>query len=474
MIAQPMRALCLVALLVCCLMGATSAQVEVTPADVRLALEALKEAPADERTQKRQALVELGELAIDPLVEAVGGYQTGADANYVGQCMIALGELKAESATDTLIDVLDSNDLQLVYLGSAALGSIWRGKGSQEEAKKVNAALFGVFYSDVPPLTLFGPGLALAKINGMPIQRPDSKTPAALYDEISAWLEAHPDALPPADQRPWQLNLYTARRTQDAAERQAALEAFGQTRSLQAVEPILAVLADEESAPDAVRQELGAVLGDLTGVPFPLAEGDADVTVAEQVYDWRWWGWLDKLRQQTDERYVSYAWRQLEKALRDYAGSPDEESAALVQYYRAALLSQLPDRSALPGSASDKARELLAGPLDIKKRIAEALNQLEGGIPDFDKQTQLRNVAEETEKKFGQEIGALFLGRLAALARDEVNLNIAKQYGAVLSGISGIPCDLGYSALEKRQENLDEWQQEVLERGGVPLELPAE
>jgi hypothetical protein len=65
----------------------------------------------------------------------------------------------------------------------------------------------------------------------------------------------------------------------------------------------------------------------------------------------------------------------------------------------------------------------------------------------------------------------MFLGRIAAKAREEANLNIARQMGTVLSKISGIPCDLGYSDIARRREQLAKWRS-ALERAGISIEVP--
>jgi hypothetical protein len=452
--------------------GQARAQVTVTPADVRNALEELREAPAYERSDKRQDVVKMGELAVDPLIEVVQAHREAGDANFVGQAIIALGELKAERATDPLTDVLGSTNLQLVYLAAAALGEVWEGKGGQEEAREANAALMGALLADAPPVAAYGPALALVKINGIPVQRPESQEADALAQEIAAWFSANTAALPPAQERPWLVNVYMIFSTQEVAERRAAIEALRQERSLAPVATIASALADEQSVAGALRGELGTLLGELTGVPFPPEGLPTDASAAEQVYAWKW-DWLDELRRNSDEKHVRYAWQQLERTLRSYSNSPSEEAAEEVKYYRAALISQLPNLDALPRTASSGVRELLKAPLSIKSKMADAVEQLEREPGDFEKLTQLEIVLEEADREFGKEVGLLFLGRLYALAYEEVNLNIAKQYGAALTKISTIPCDMSAVSLDGRRERLDRWRDEVTD-AGIVLEVPAE
>ncbi|MHC4789143.1 MAG: hypothetical protein ACYS8K_08095, partial [Planctomycetota bacterium] len=163
---KPARLALIVAL--CLLSRVALGQGTASPEEVRAALNALRAAPSDEVVQKRAAVVQMGELAIEPLVEAVQQRQGIADDIFVGQCIIALGELKAREATQALIDALESNDLQIAYLAASALGTIWEGKGATDEgARQVNGALLALMHSDVPPATFYGPGLALIKVNSI-------------------------------------------------------------------------------------------------------------------------------------------------------------------------------------------------------------------------------------------------------------------------------------------------------------------
>jgi hypothetical protein len=461
---------CLVLVAFCVLTASVLAQ-EGAPTDTaQAALEALKSAPSQDRPAKRAALVALGSAAVDPLVAVVTKHREASDTNCIGHCLIALGELKAEEATSALMDVLQSHYMQFAYEAASALGSIWQGKGSSgEQAKLVNAALLGMLHSDVPDAALYGPGLALVKINDIPIQRPEGKTEQELAQAVDDWFAQNPDALPSPDKRPWQLNLLTVLNSDDYGVRQVALDALRQSGQLGPVEPMLSVLAEEGSATEAAREELAGLLGELTGIPFPPPSENPE---ADPVVAWRWL-WFAALSKETDERHVAYAWGQLEASLRGYFEDPNDDAAGPVKFFRAVLIYQLADPSAIPAGATPRARDLLSKPLGIKKRLADAVAVLESKPGGFEKATQLDIIQTEIGRsKAAREVGLLFLSRLSGLAREEADAQAAKQMGAILSKLSGIPCDLERSTLEKRREVLDKWE-ETVRRTGVSLEAPA-
>jgi hypothetical protein len=459
-------------LLLCVATPVALGQAAAPPGDAAAALTALKQAAEYERGAKRAAVVASGNEAVAPLIAAVEELPATADTSYVGNCIIALGELKAQEATDALITALDSGKMQIVYWAAMALANIWEGKGAtNEQARPVNAALLGAVCSDVPPIDTLGPALALVKINGMPIVRPESLEPEKLADQVGEWFNANPAALPPADQRPWPVNLYVVLTSADEAARQGALQALRQSGDLGPIEQILGVLSVEGSADESVRSSLTQLLNDLTGVPFPPAGADAAAAPAGLVVAWKW-QWFAKLSRQTDKKYVLYSWRQLEDSLRFYAESPSDDTAGSVRFYRLALLYQLGDPSAIPVGGSTQAKNLLTKPLTTKRRIADALAVLEGTPSSFDKSTQLGIIEDETNGKAGKEVCVLFLGRLARLAANEANLNFAQQLGRILSQVSAIPCDLERSTIERRRDMLTEWENRVRE-AGFTLEEPA-
>lgn len=448
-------------LVLCFLARAAFAQEAVTADDVQRALDELERASRHERTEKMTSLVEIGQVAVSPLIAVVEGHQDAEDANYTGHCILALGELKARESTDALIDVLDSASLSLAYWSAMALGEIWEDQtGADAQVKRVNAALLALLYSDLPPVMTYGPGLALISINRIPVVRPTSKTSEQLLAEIDRWLAANADSLPPAEEQPWQLNLRTALTTQDAATQQDAIQALRQKRELGPVKPILDVMAGERSVPASVRDELAKLLGELTGVTFPPELAEDAPTPAAQVEAWRVL-WFKELRQRSEPKYINYCWSELENALRRYATGPSEVAANKIKYFRAALIYQLPDPEAIPASATPNAKTLLSAPLEIKKKIGDAVAALESGLPPYERASQLSVIEEQLEVKYGQDVGGLFPETLARLAYDEDNLRVAAQIGKVLTKISGVPCNLDHPQREARLARLDEWTKTV-------------
>jgi len=338
MTSQPKAALvaaCLVSAFLCSTILAQTAETTKSPREL---LEDMRKAPSYERPEVRQALVAAdGEAASLLVAELEKGDQT-ADANFIANCIIALGDLKAQQATDALLAALESPNMQIAYLAAKALGNIWEGQGSADPTvKRVNAALLALLYSDIPPVGVYGPGLALVRINNIAVRRPENLTPEELVSNIETWANGNSDALPPVDQQPWQLNLHTVLTTRDAAVRQAAFQALRQKRALEAIEPALEALAGNADAD--VRNALGSLLTELTGVPFP-PQGQSASDPAEEVAQWREL-WLNELKQRTEQRFIDLAWSELDKKLRLYYDSPSDEAAKAVRDYRNVLIFQL-------------------------------------------------------------------------------------------------------------------------------------
>lgn len=462
-------ALCL---LLCFLMRTSVGQEEPVPADVGAALDELRAAAGHERPEKRNALVAMGDSAVDGLIGEVSKFRQTADANFIAHCILALGELKAERATDTLVDALSSVNLEIAYAACSALGTIWEGRGGSDEAtQRVNVALLALLHSDVPPATLYGPSLALIKVNNIPSKRPTGKTPEDLKAEVVTWISGNV-SLPPATEQPWPLNLHTLVTGDDESSRQEAAQALRQKRLLEPVEGILAALARAQELPGSAGDLLAQLLGELTGIPYPPEGADSGLDDSQLVRYWRSL-WFEKLREQTEARYVKYAWGELENSLRQYEAAPSQEGADRVKFFRMVLIYQLPDRRALPQSASGKARNLLAEALSVKKNLDDAVGAIEQQPGSWDKLTQLSTIGENVADTTGQEIGILFLGRLAQLAWNEIDQNVARRMGRVLTKISGIPIDLDRTKLETRHRNLRTWAQAVRAMG-LPLEFSPE
>ena len=460
--------LLLILMLLPALHHATLAQVDTVTGDVQAALDQIRQAPPYERSQLRADLVKLGAEAVGPLAAEVRKHRQSEEVNYIGHCILALQELKAPAATDALVDVLDSTNLQLLYQASAALGQIWQGKGGADPAAlKVNAALLAALNSEISLVALYGPALALVEINGIPIERPQSVEPADLKEQVSAWFAQNADRLPPIEQLPWQVNLRTVLTTQDASVRQAAVQALIRKRELGPVEPILDALAQQESAPAAAGDDLANVLGQLTGLAFPPT-GTQQSAKAEQVAQWRKL-WYAALQKETDQRHRDYAWKQLEIKLRRYLQKPGESTIQPLKEFRAVLLHQLPDPDAIPPGASPKAKELLGEPLQIKATMTKSMEVLEGRPNPAQKASELNTVLQALRKPQGAELGRQFLGRLLRLARLETNVTVASQFGLALWQISDIPCELGLNSPAERTAALNEWSA-TAKKLGLPLE----
>lgn len=442
------------------------AQTDAAPTSVQAAMDRLREAPDYERPGRAEDVVEFGDEAIPLLLAEVRDISDAADANLVMNCVIALGELKAEQATDSLIAALNSTRMDVAYLAAKALDAIWDGKGVTDPAavRSVNAALLAVLYSDCPPELAYGPGVALVNINKIGIQRPENLPADQLIGQIETWANAHAEALPDADQQPWQINLRTAMTSRDAATRSAALDALRRKRALQMIEPALEGLVAGLSSD--VRSDLVRLIGELAGVPYPpsgVTSGDPQ----EEVDAWRA-AWLAKLSQQTEQRYLDAAWHELERAHQRYLRDPNEGTAVGVELYRDVVLCQLASPDQIPAGASPKAKALLEPALKSKSIMSRAVQVLEGTPQDYEKATQLSAIADEARKEQVKAVAQQFLGRLAALARKEMNDTIAAQMGSVLGLISGIPCDLDTTQPADRAGRIDEWLT-VVRMVGLPV-----
>jgi hypothetical protein len=455
-----------------CLMGTVALGQEAAPAGVTNALRRLKSAPAHERASAREAVVELGAPAVDGLVAEVEQRERIADENYVGHCILALGALEAEDATDVLLDVLASNDLLLVFNASTALADIWEGKGTAQEVPKVNAALLSVLLREVPAATFYGPALALIRINAIEVSRPRGMEPQELRTNVLDWADQNPDALPPIAERPWRLNVHYLSNANDPQLARQIIEGLREQGRLDPVSSIVSLLASDGVSQE-VRPDLEDLLGELTGVPFPPEGVEETAPAAQKAAAWQW-QWLAKLQNQDEQRYVDYAWARLEESLRSYSSGPSEEGADEVKFYRSAVLHQLSGPGDVPAGASRKAGELLRKPLELKKRVATAVEFLEREPPptDFEKSARMNAIAEAVGTPQGREVGLMFLDRLAKLAYRETNVNVAQRMGRVLSQVSGVPCDLESISRPRRRENLQKWAQTVAQRG-IAIELPA-
>ncbi len=449
-------AACLVFALLC---SPVLAQVEEGPQTAQAALTQMREAADYDMPEARNTLVDdFGQDAVPLLVGAIPNIDPSESPAYLLNCIVALGELKAKEGTDVLLQQLKSSNMEVAYLAAEALGKIWEGQTSANDTvRRVNAELLALLYSDLPSVAAYGPGIALASINSIPVQRPENLQPPALIAEVDKWANANADRMPPTDQQPWQLNLRALLTTTDAATRQAAQQALLQKRALEAIDPAMDALAEGVSSD--VQQAVVSVITQLSGVGFPPSAA-SNAPVDEQVAAWRE-EWINNLKRQTQQRYIDLAWSQLERALRLYMDSPSEESAKPVKDYRSVLVYQLGGADAIPADASPKARSLLEPALEAKKQIADAMAVLQGSPPAYEKQIQLRVIIDQASTEVGKEAGKQFLGDLVALARNEENEQVARQIGTALGLISTVPCSLSATTLDDRRQQLNDWVQSV-------------
>lgn len=440
----------------------------------------IKEAANFERGDQRQRLVEAieqaegdtaGQMLQEVIAEVQNRHQTD-DANFVGHCIIALGEAGTRAATDTLLDALQDQNLQTAYQAAVALGRIWEGdRLTSPEAVQVNVALLARFYSPLPDLFIYGPGVAICRINNiMDVERVGQRTPQQLRSDVDAWLVNNTAGLPSTNNWPWQLLLRRAIVTDDAAERQTAVQSLLEKRALGPVGPILDVLAREE-APEQLRSSLADLLGQVTGVPYPPA-GQSENSAQQAVARWRQM-WFERLKTQTDEKYIDYAWTELENALRRYEQQPSDEAAQRVTNLRSVVVYQLPGPGAIPQQASPEARELMTEPLRSKRTIATALEVLEDGeSTDFAKANALEDIEREVARDHGPVVGEQFLQPLARVAATETNTMFTSRLGNILWAVSGVPLQLDAPSAETRANRLREWARTLEAREGISLQLP--
>ncbi len=459
---------------------ATTLGQEVNPfegIDKKDPLAALEEAPDHERGAKRQDLIEAVKTAPDEvasnlvqqLIARVENRRELEDKNLVGQCILALGSLRENEATDVLLDALEARNMQIAYQAAIALGQIWEGKGlGDAQAREVTVELLTVLYSPLPPLTAYGPGLALCRINGIQdVDTADGLPPGQLLSTIDQWVLANRDRLPAAGNAPWQLLLRTVLASQNQAARQEALQALLQQRSLGPVDPILDAL-QEGSVPQNLQNSLTDLLSRVTGVSYPPAGLQED---QDPVAAWRK-QWYARLKTDTGEKYTRYAWNALERTLTDYLAEPTEAKAEQIKELRSVILYQLPGADTIPDDASPTALSLLEEPLKSKRIVASAVGALQDPqSSEFQKDQNLTAIEQETSKPHGQEVGEQFLEPLARLAYEEGNFRFAERLGNILWTISGIPLQLDDRDQQVRRQRLQAWRDALRKKHGIALDF---
>jgi hypothetical protein len=440
-------------------------------------LMALKNAANYERAEKRAALVQAirdasGQASaqmLQSVIAEVKARNQADDINFVGQCILALGELEAEEATEVLLGALSDPDQQIAYQATVALRRTWEDRDMADQAaRQVSVALLAASYSDLPGPALLGRRLAFARVNNVTGERaPAGFTAAELRSAIDRWLLANIDGLPGVGNLPWQVVLRLALVSQDQAVRAEAIQALRQRRELGPVGLILEVLADS-GTPEEVRSGLSALLGELTGIPFPPQEEASDSPVAA----WRKL-WMEELKSRTDAKHTSYAWRELERNLLHYLSEPGDAAAERLADVRAAVIAQLPGPGAIPAVTSAQARDLMVPVLESKEAITAALAVLsDPDAADYDKAEQLGNIEEEIATPHGREVGMQLIEPLAQAAARETNPMFATRLGNVLWYISEIPLELTSDSPEQRREKLTEWAQVLERKRRLSIQLP--
>ncbi len=439
----------------------------------------MRKASDSERGARRKELVaaiqeaspEAASRMLEDLVKAVENRHETQDANFVLNCILALGELKTRDATNVLLAATQEPDIQIAYAAATALGKMWEGAPSgSERLPQINEVLLARSYAQVPGLLAYGCKLAFARINGLGSARaPQSFPPERLAELVDQWVLQKPDALPAPANQPWEILLRRAVITEDPSVREEVLQALLQKRDLGPVEAILGLL-DDQAVSEDLRDELADLLGELTGVPFP-PQTPEDNSAQRLAAVWRD-QWYSELKSRREEKYADYAWAEMERTLARYVYSPSEELSERLQSLRRVLISQLSGPEETPATASSRARALMTPVLKSKKIVAEALGTIQSEeATDYDKARQLERLQEEISKPHGRAVGLELLQPLAQAAADSTNLMFATRLGNVLWYVSEIPLELEHPSEETRREKLSQWAERIRQQKGISLEL---
>jgi len=419
--------------------------------EVQTALQELRDTPSYERAEKRRDLVQLDQQAVQPLMQEVSDYKQIQDSNYITNCIIALGELGDTAATDVLLKALESQNKQIVYQAAVTLGDVWEGKqNTGEQIKNVNAQLLGLFYRNYPDMEALGAAIGLVKINGLNFRPQDMAVSDALRANIEQWWKANNRVLPPVNAQPWPLLLQRVIAGQGDTARQTLIS----RKPLAAIENLTKHLARPEGEISQSQwQDLGGILTQITGVPFPPNGGQG--SRQDLIKKWKQ-NWYLALRQRTDQKHITYAWTKLEEKVRQIKMNPSENLTAQIQTYRDILLTQMRGPDDIPADASDEVVRLLETPLEKKEQIAAAMSELDQSTPDYEKIEKLHRIQDAVGEREGREVAGQFLGDITELARAEQNRDVLTLLSNIMSRISGIPCDLGSEGVDRSQA-ISEW-----------------
>ena len=489
--------LCVLAMATLCLglaaaaRGANGAGDATETSAVPKLLDDLKRTEPYERSSKLDRIlkqVEKDPELIPTLMKDVAAHRSEPDISYTALCIMALGQLEATAATYVLTDVLESRSALCRYAAAVALGDIWQeADESSTDLPRVNAALMAAMcaarYAG-EPAGLYGPGLALGRINGIgedPSKRVSAVeasgalqklSPGDLRKVISLWAARHPQLLPELEDQPWELQLDQVVISRTSAQGRKAKGLLVRNKPLGAVETVTSYLRrDEEEVPEELWRELGAVLTGITGVAFP----GENPTAARNVQVDLWLEqWTDGLKGHKEEPYRRYAFRAFEKLIQELRTYPGPQTAEYVELFKNALLFMLDSPADIPVDASRGAKSLLEVPLSLKRDFQEEIAALNEADTFPAKQQHIAAMKEALDEPVSllvgtqwvldreamalkKEVANQFVGALAAFARKERNVEVLKPLSRLMASISGVPCRLTQSTDEDRNRAIDKW-----------------
>lgn len=414
--------------------------------------ELMNTAPVN-RASARQAVEELGNQAVQPLIEEVQGYQPGGDTNYVANCILALGNLGDTAATNALLEALQYEDQQVAYQAARALGKIYSQQDGGGRTREVNGALAAMVFRHHPRPLALGAAIALAQINGIVENPTRRELEGDLYPAVTDWMGANPDQLPPLEDQSWPLLLHTFTQGQQSGRRSQAREVLAGNKPLPAVEVIVEILRGKRTdIPDDRWTELAGLLEDITGVSFP-----SDGSREERLTQWRQ-QWRRNLKTRTGEDFRNYCWRMLEEKITAVKQNPTQETKEAANTYKEILLNQMESPEQIPDWASETASDLLRRPIELKQRVESALNNVNPDTPAYRKIAELTNVRAVAREDEGPPVVRMFAGQLIELARQEENEDVQAMLSTILTTMSGIPVDLS------NENALEEWLQMFREK----------
>jgi len=408
------------------------------------------------------------------LAEQVAAFRQETDSNYVANCALALSELTGlstedrSSASQALIAALEAPSVQVRYAAATALKELWKkgaAAGERETIRKVNAALVAALFEATTPAEVYGPGLALFEINGIRLsaastgmQRPASLSPQELKETVARWASDNPQLLPPMEEQPWPLLLATVRLAGTGAARAQARRLLIRRRPLNAVDALIRYLA-APGLSEAMWKELGDILSEISGVPFPPAAAttDREALVALWMKQWD-----EHLKTQKDEAHRLYSWQRFERAVAASSIEPTDEMLTRLRQLRQIIIWQFDGPDKIPQDASPTAKEMVSEVLQAKARFLAALSGLKQATEHGQKLGYVKKLQEVAQGPDGKIIVRQSLGEFVGILRAEERLQVLNTLAALLTKATGVPLQFppGQSA-EERRNMVDEWLKKV-------------